>query len=313
MKSENWTVLIISPSTIWKRRFGAIDLIKVGTTAFNPIVETENAQFQDISFFRDSVFVNLDKKYSYVKNAWFESILDAKGHLLLEVKYRNGRKIKHFTSTVLSHIYEFQEKAIAKNPDYKHHYLVVLEEIQNSFGSYSMNTDDSLDLMTIFTQSRSDAQIHYIGIGQRLNDISTKLIERLRPFIGLTLGECSLRKLKAMIPDSETKKRIQNLPQRHWIYLDGKTNPEIVIAEYKKEGSPNQLKQPIIEQPQPKHKSLLRARLEYLFNFGKMYENINKPTKTTNQNSFFEKSEEENENEEMDDLTLLSEDLLGDE
>jgi len=114
-----------------------------------------------------------------------------------------------------------------------------------------MNSDDSLDLMTLFTQSRSDANIHYIGIGQRLNDISCKVVERLRPFTGLTLGENSLRKLKAMISDDETKKRIQQLPKRHWIYLDGKQNPEIEIPEYKKEGHVTYLK-PIAQQPTQK-------------------------------------------------------------
>ena len=113
-----------------------------------------------------------------------------------------------------------------------------------------MNSDDSLELFTLFTQSRSDANIHYLAIGQRLNDISTKVVERLRVLVGLTLGENSLRKLKAMIPDNETKKRIQQLPKRHWIYLDGKTNPEIEIPEFKKEGTVNYVK-PQIQQPQP--------------------------------------------------------------
>ena len=112
-----------------------------------------------------------------------------------------------------------------------------------------MNSDDSLDLMTIFTQSRSDANIHYIGIGQRLNDISCKVIERLRPFIGLTLGENSLRKIKSQLPE-DLKDRVQQLPKRHWFYLDGKENPEIVIPEYRKEGKPTQLKPSISEQPQ---------------------------------------------------------------
>ena len=101
--------------------------------------------------------------------------------------------------------------------------------------------------MTLLTQSRSDANIHYLGIGQRLNDISCKVVESLRPFIGLTLGENSLRKLKAMIPDDETKKRIQSLPKRHWIYLDGKTNPEIEIPEYNKQGTVTYLRPKIAD------------------------------------------------------------------
>ena len=105
-----------------------------------------------------------------------------------------------------------QEGEIEKNPNYKHHFLIVLEEIQNAFGTYSMNADDSLELLTVFTQSRSDANMHYIAIGQRLNDISTKVIERLRPLVGLTVGDNSLRKIKAQLP-AELKQRVQELPK----------------------------------------------------------------------------------------------------
>jgi len=240
MKDPNMTVIILSPSTVWRRKFGAIKFVKVGTSVFNPIVSVEEASVESVPWLRNTVHVNLDKKWSYVKSRWFEDLLSSKQHLLFEIKYKNGRRIKAFESVVLQYIYEMQEREIDRNPEYAHHYLIILEEIQNSFGTYSMNSDDSLDLMTIFTQSRSDANIHYVGIGQRLNDISTKVIERLRPMIGLTLGDNSLRKIKSQLPQ-QLKDSVQQLPKRHWIYLDGKENPEIEIAEYKAEGLPIQL------------------------------------------------------------------------
>jgi hypothetical protein len=250
LKNPNMTVTIMSPSTIWRRNYGAINCIKVGTSEFNPIQPHEETKLESVQFLRDTIHIDLDKKWSYIKSAWLENLLKSKQSLLFEIKYLNGRRIKAFESVVLQFIYEMQQKEIEGNPEYAHHYLIVLEEIQNSFGTYSMNSDDSLDLMTLFTQSRSDANIHYLGIGQRLNDISCKVVERLRPFIGLTLGENSLRKLKSMIPDDETKKRIQSLPKRHWIYLDGKTNPEIEIPEYRKEGKAIRLKPTVKPQPQ---------------------------------------------------------------
>jgi hypothetical protein len=247
MLDKDLTVIVLSPSTIWKRNFGFINYVKVGTSVFNPIVANDDIAVESVPFLRDTVHINLDKKWSYAKSEWLENSLTSNQHLLFEIKYLNGRRIKAFESVVLQTIYKFQEMEIERNPNYQHHYLIVLEEIQNSFGTYSMNSDDSLDLMTIFTQSRSDANIHYIGIGQRLNDISTKVIERLRPMVGLTLGENSLRKIKSQLPE-HLKDRIQELPQRHWIYLDGKSNPEIVIPEYRKEGDPVQLF-PEVEQP----------------------------------------------------------------
>ena len=239
VKDPNMTVIVLSPSTIWKRNFGFIKFVKVGTSIFNPIVSKEEVSLESVPFLRDTIHINLDKKWIYEKSQWFENLVTSGQHLLFEIKYLNGRRIKAFESVVLQCLYRHQEKEIECNPEYKHHYIVVLEEIQNSFGTYSMNSDDSLDLMTIFTQSRSDANMHFIGIGQRLNDVSTKVIERLRPMVGLTLGENSLRKIKSQLPE-HLKGRVQELPQRHWIYLDGKSNPEIVIPEYKKEGEPMQ-------------------------------------------------------------------------
>ena len=264
LTDENLTVIVLSPSTIWRRKLWSGEYIKIGTCECNRIIPKEDLKLEAVPYLRDNN-VNLDKKWEYVQNEWFQEFLRSKESLLFEIKYRNGKRIKAFESLVLQRLYEMQESEIDRNPNYNHHYIIILEEIQNSFGTYSMNSDDSLDLMTIFTQSRSDANIHYIGIGQRLNDISTKVIERLRPFVGLTLGENSLRKIKSQLPE-HLKDRVQQLPKRHWIYLDGKTNPEIEIAEFKRNGAPIQLKQPIQKQPKekPKPKTLLERFICWL-------------------------------------------------
>jgi hypothetical protein len=300
MKDSDMTVIILSPSTIWRRKFGAINCVRVGTTAFNPIIPCEETEVEVVPFMREAIHVNLDKKWSYVKSAWLEQLLQSKQSLLFEIKYRNGRRIKAFESVVLQYIYEMQEKEIDQNPNYQHHYLIVFEELQNSFGTYSMNSDDALDLMTVFTQSRSDANIHYIGIGQRLNDISTKVIERLRPFIGLTLGENSLRKIKSQLPE-HLKDRVQELPKRHWLYLNGLDNPEIVIPEYRKEGAPIQLKPQIAKIPQKQQKKKKNPIVRAL---GFIYHALTPDMPRNFSNS---EQQEETESEEEFDLRAIEE------
>ncbi|MGA2522915.1 MAG: hypothetical protein ABSF65_02030 [Candidatus Bathyarchaeia archaeon] len=292
LKDPNMTVIIMSPSTIWRRNYGAINCIKVGTSEFNPIIAHEETKLEVTPYLRDSIHIDLDKKWSYVKSAWLENLLKSKQSLLFDIKYKNGRRIKAFETVVLEFLYDMQSAEIDRNPNYKHHYLIVLEEIQNCFGTYSMNADDSLELFTVFTQSRSDANLHYVAIGQRLNDISCKVVERLRPLIGLTLGENSLRKLKAMIPDEQTKKRIQQLPKRHWIYLDGKQNPEIEIPEYKKEGHVTYLKP---TQQQPQQKLTLMQRFKDWAN-GKNYK-----SPTASEIAESEESEQEAKEDEIED------------
>lgn len=264
MIKPNVTVIVFSPSTIWRRKFGAINCVKVGTKIFNPILPRDKAQLYQGTMpnLRDTIWVNLDKKWCFQWSTWLKGLLDSKQHLLFEIKYKNGRRIKHFESQILSYLYEMQERYLDINPNYKHHYIIVFEELQNAFGTYSMNTDDSLELMTIFTQSRSDANIHYIGIGQRLNDISTKICERLRPLVGLTIGENSLRKIKSQLP-KHLRKKVQELPKRHWIYLDGKTNPIIEIPIYKKEGKVRFLKPKPITKPQQTFRDAWKPRKKH--------------------------------------------------
>lgn len=302
MKNPNITVIVFSPSTIWRRNFGSINCVKVGTPSFNPIVENEKATLEPVPILRDTIFINLDKHWNYARSEWLEKLLQSKRHLLFEIKYRNGRRIKAFESVVLQYLYEMQERRIDTIGDYKQHYLVVFEELQNSFGTYSMNTDDSLDLLTIFTQSRSDANIHYIGIGQRLNDISTKIIERLRPFIGLTLGERSLSKIRAMLPE-ELRTRVQQLPKRHWIYLNGKENPEIIIPEFKREGKTVYLKPEREETQKPEQKkksSVLKDMVKGVFNFIFSTPRSSKPKGKLSKEQEQEQIEDERDSDELD-------------
>jgi len=255
MTRKDVSCIIFSPSTIWRRKFGAVNCVKVGTSVFNPVVPRERVQLYESNLARDTVWVNIDKKWSFQWSSWLKDLLDSKQHLLFEIKYKNGRRIKHFESQILKYLYAQQERQLDINPKYNHHFIVLFEELQNAFGTYSMNSDDSLELFTVFTQSRSDAHIHYIGIGQRLNDISTKICERLRPLVGLTVGENSLRKIRSMLP-KHLKEKVQQLPQRTWIYLDGKTNPIIEIPKYHKQGKSTFLK-PTLKPQSTSHERLI--------------------------------------------------------
>jgi len=296
LKDPDTTVIVFSPSTIWRRKFGSINCVQVGTSRFNPIVENNKARLEPVPIFRDTIFVNLDKKWLYRKSLWLEQLLRSQQSLLFEIKYRNGRRIKAFESLVLQIVYEMQEHKL-EDEHYHRHYLIVLEEVQNAFGTYSLNSDDSLELFTIFTQSRSDAQIHYIAVGQRLNDISTKVIERLRPVVGLTLGENSLRKIKAMIPEN-LRPRIQNLPSRTWIYLDGETNPEFTVEPFTKTGKATMLK-PTVTTPKRKKPNILSRLFDVVIN-----QRVSKPDIDQEESSVYEPEDEKLDDELEDDLSF---------
>ena len=297
IQRKDVTCLIFSPSTVWRRKFGAIACVKVGTRDFNPVREKEKIEVYH-SNLRETVWIDLDKKYCFQSSEWLKDLLDSQQNILFEIKYKNGRRIKHFESEILKYIYAKQERQLDINPNYQHHYIVVFEELQNAFGTYAMNSDSSLELFTVFTQSRTDANIHYIGIGQRLNDISTKICERLRPLIGLTIGENSLRKIKSQLPKN-LKDVVQQLPKRHWIYLDGITNPIIEIPIYHKHGKVTFLK-PKQPKPQPKEqpqKEGIIHRIKDWFDWsGKIQDSENSISHE------IEQQDAQDEDEELEDL-----------
>jgi len=68
MKDKDMTVIVLSPSTIWRRKFGSINCVKVGTSVFNPIIENPKVRLEPIPIMRDSIFINLDKKWTYQKS-----------------------------------------------------------------------------------------------------------------------------------------------------------------------------------------------------------------------------------------------------
>lgn len=263
MKPEHKTrVIVFSPSTIWNRKFGSgIYLVKIGTADFSPIVDYDKVKVQTIPNTRDSFFLNTDKKYLFKRSEWLKQLLaDDSKHLILEIHYLNSRKIKYFVSECLKMVYERMKQTLETNPDYDKHILFVLEECQNSYSTYSLTDDVSLETLTILSQGRTDANCHFLGICQRLAEVSTKVTERLRLISGLQIGANSLAKVRSQIPD-ELKKVVQELPQRTWLYLDGKTNPLFTIPEYHSRGKPFQLK-PQTEQPQPqKRESIINVWL----------------------------------------------------
>ncbi len=109
-----------------------------------------------------------------------------------------------------------------------------------------------------------------------------------------------------MIPDPAMKKRIQSLPKRHWIYLDGKTNPEIEIPEFKKEGEVKFLRpQTAKAEPKKQQRNLtVFGAIRYLMNPFKIY-----PTNSNNSEES-NSDKEDLEDSQFDGLSIDDKDAL---
>jgi ABC-type dipeptide/oligopeptide/nickel transport system ATPase component len=108
--------------------------------------------------------------------------------------------------------------------------IYVLEEIQNLFGSYKR----SEFWLKIWSESRNYGQF-FIGIGQRLSDISTRIVERTKyMLIGSISGDNDRQKLKRMF-GTEKGERVVNalmgLRKGEFLWID-KENTEQSMKIY---------------------------------------------------------------------------------
>lgn len=264
IKPEHKTrVIVFTPSTIWNRRFGSgIYLVKVGTADFSPIVDYDKVHVSEIPHNGNGFILNTDKKYAFKKSKWLEQLLiDDTKNMILEIHYLNSRKIRFFTNECLKLVYQRMVQTLEQNPDFDRHILFVLEECQNQYGTYSLNDDSSLEMLTVLTQSRTDANCHFCAITQRLAEVSTKVTERLRLISGLQVGFNSLNRVKNQV-SPELRQLVQKLKPRDWLYLNAKENPVFTIPEYRFRGKPIQLKPEIEIKPEPKS--------EPIFSFAKI-------------------------------------------
>lgn len=253
LKPENKTrVIIFSPSTIYNRKFGACEnlkLIKVGTADFSPVQDYDKAEMERVGNGRDTFFLNTDKKYMFERSAWLEQLLtDDSLNLCFEIHYLNSRKAKTFITECLKILFEHGKQKLSENPDYDFHTLAVLEECQNSYGTYNLNDDSALEALSVLSMGRTDANLHFLAICQRLAETSVKISERLRLISGLQIGYNSLNRVRAQITP-ELKDVVQRLPQRTFLYINGKQNPIFQIPTYQHKGKLTQILQPIPEQP----------------------------------------------------------------
>jgi hypothetical protein len=257
MEPENKTrVVIFSPSTIYQRKFGASDnlkLIKVGTANFSPVQNYDKAEMERVGNGRDTFFLNTDKKYMFERSSWLEQLLRNDSiNICFEIHYLNSRKAKTFITECLKILFEHGKAKLESNPEYDFHTLAVLEECQNSYGTYNLNDDSALEALSILSMGRTDANLHFLAICQRLAETSVKISERLRLISGLQIGFNSLNRVKAQITP-ELKEVVQRLPPRTFLYVNGKTNPIFEIPQYSFKGKLKQIL-PQVQQPQPEKK-----------------------------------------------------------
>jgi ABC-type dipeptide/oligopeptide/nickel transport system ATPase component len=135
------------------------------------------------------------------------SIPDNEGTLLLDLGYLSNAKNVALLENLVKQDYYIQRELMDKNngqtPIKR---IYVFEEIQNLFGSYKRSDF----WLKIWSESRNYGQ-YFIGLAQRLSDVSTKIVERTKyMLIGSLSGDNDLGKVRRMF-GKETGERVINI------------------------------------------------------------------------------------------------------
>jgi hypothetical protein len=109
--------------------------------------------------------------------------------------------------------------------------IYVIEEMQNVLGSYSMNGQQGRFWLKEISEGRNFGQV-FIGIGQRLADISTKVVERTRYYLfGAMTGDNDIRKVRR-IAGKEVAEKLKTLNKGEFLLYDKKKRNIVTIIGF---------------------------------------------------------------------------------
>jgi energy-coupling factor transporter ATP-binding protein EcfA2 len=167
-------------------------------------------------------------------------IIPAEQTMILDMIDPDPQGIKRSIAEILQgdfeHKRQLKEKFQGVN-QYTNYY--VIEEIQNIFGRMGLQGQSGRYLRRIFSEG-SNFGMCIIGVGQRLADIDTAIVERRKYFLfGRTNGENDLKKIKAMFGD-QVVSAIKGCAVGEFIFHDREKMiiAKIAFPEWHQNGTP---------------------------------------------------------------------------
>lgn len=201
-----FNVKITDSANVWKWNFDAIPYVDV--TKSRVVPDSEQALLVDLGY--TDVSLNVNVLESIVRTDYYKqrALMDSlQGRLTLRRIY-------------------------------------VIEEIQNIFGTHAINGRNGGFWLKEVSEGRNYGQ-YMIGLGQRLADISTKVVERTRYFLlGAISGENDAKKIRSMFGKNGTGvvDTLRGLQRGTFLWVDQESPQEnsftISFPEWKQNGRP---------------------------------------------------------------------------
>lgn len=158
------------------------------------------------------------------------SVLPTLQDLIVDIGFSDNNDTKTYIGNVV--LNDFHKKRAMKmkfNGRIPYLDVYLIEEAQNVLGSYALNGEVGRFWLKIVSECANYGQI-FLFLGQRLADISTKVIERTKYLlIGATSGDNDLQKLKR-IGGNRLKDAVQQLKRGEFIFYDRDTKYMVLIG-----------------------------------------------------------------------------------
>lgn len=155
-------------------------------------------------------------------------VYGGKKHILFDIELMDIEKIMKFTGEVIKRDY-IQQRELKRKMGGKHFMewkLYIIEEAQNILGSYSLTRQDGKMWLKMVSES-ANFNMGFIFIGQRMSDISAKIIERAQGYLfGRATGDNDIAKIRRKCgKDLGIHEDVKTLKRGEFIYYFGKRLP----------------------------------------------------------------------------------------
>jgi hypothetical protein len=166
-------------------------------------------------------------------------VYNGKKHILFDIEYLDPTEIQKQIGYIIQT--DFIANRIEKNiyGRIKGWKLYVVEEAQTLLNGYSLNKKDGRFWFKAISEGRN-FNLSFMFIGQRLADISTKVIERCQGYLfGRMTGDNDKNKIKRICgKDSNIHNKVTSLKQGEFIFYNGRREMLLHAPKYTSNISP---------------------------------------------------------------------------
>lgn len=196
--------------------------------------------------FEPIIYQKIDEETRY--------LYDGEQNVLYDIELMDTSRIMEIIGTVAQ--IDFKKQRLLKSANQMDKWIVYfIEEAQNVLGTYSLSKDSGKFWMKIISEGRN-FNMAFIMIGQRMADISAKVIERAQGYLyGKTSGDNDKNKIRRIVGDAiisqqqdagewvrvsgdKITNEVSRLNMGEFIYFNGKNGRFMKFAEYQTTTAP---------------------------------------------------------------------------